>query len=235
MIGERARHFVGRLEISFGVGDFFGGDARQERAGADGIEDAVVQEFLGAEEMNAICRDKGHTKLAAEFFGGAEIGPAAGREVMNREVESISENILELASGFCGRGIFLRRVKRNQAAAMRVEQLERERMLIVLGIELAARDEFAEAAVTIAVSGEEEKRPCVRFEPRAENGLYARFARGLIERQSSVKAVRVRERDGGHFLGGCGADDLFGRGHSPKEGILAATIKMNEHGWAGSG
>src|SRR5690348_5250756 len=118
---------------------------------------------------------------------------------------------------------------------MRVEQLERERMLIVLGIELAARDEFAEVAVTIAVSGEEEKRPRVCIKPRAENGLYAGFARGLIEGQGGVKAVGVREGDGGHFPGGRGADDLFGRGYGPKEGILAAAIKMNEHGRAGSG
>src|SRR5690348_15422705 len=113
---------------------------------------------------------------------------------------------------------------------MRVEQLERERMLIVLGIELAARDEFAEVAVTIAVSGKEEKRPGFSVEPGAEDGFYADFARGLIEGHGGVKTVRVRERNSGHFPGGRGSDDLFGRGHGPEEGILAAAIEMNEHG-----
>jgi hypothetical protein len=116
------------------------------------------------------------------------------------------------------------------------------------GAEFAKRDEAAEIAVTGGVSGEKNNRDARRIlsfvlrslkfvmrnsgidiQSDAEDGFYMGFLRGEVKGKSGVHAVGVGESDGGHFLFGGSGDDFFGRGNGAKEGIVAVTMKMDEH------
>jgi uncharacterized C2H2 Zn-finger protein len=72
-----------------------------------------------------------------------------------------------------------------------------------------------------------------RIQRHTDDGLDARFFRRLIKRHCRIQAIRVRQRDGRHFLLGRRRDDLFRRRHSPQKGVVAVTMQMYEHGSPG--
>ncbi len=51
----------------------------------------------------------------------------------------------------------------------------------------------------------------------------------MIKRDGGVHAVGVGESDSRHVLFGGRGDDFVRRGNAPQEGVVAVTVKMDEH------
>ena len=96
MIEKTFLHFRAGFEPGFAGSDFGRRDGGQQSASANGVHHAMMEMLLGLEEVRVVGGHERDAEFAADALGFAQRTAIAGREMLDFDVEAITENVFEV-------------------------------------------------------------------------------------------------------------------------------------------